>query len=166
MKKRRLIAAAGLVALLGATAVHPPAATEANWVQREVGTASFAAPILPNVGAIGCTDQAPNLLPTQVALGWTPASTLPSGATYEVRITKGTSTAVIYTETPGALISNSTLDLLGFLLGTSGTATIAVRSVFRTSDGTVRWASTATTTRTVRYTAPLLGILLGGWTCT
>jgi hypothetical protein len=165
MRKRRLVAVAGLVALLGATAVHPPAATEANWVQREFGTASLAAPILPNVGAISCTDQAPNLLPTQVLLGWTPASALPAGATYEVRITKGTSTGLLYTDQPGAVVSNSTLDLLGFLLGGSGTATIAVRSVFRTSDGTVRWTSSASSTRTVRYTAPVLGLLLGGWTC-
>lgn len=158
------------VALLGAAVLGaallaaPPGETLAAWVTQENAAGSMTALTLPTVGTLGCTNQTPSLLPTEVTVTWPAATGMPAGAEYEVVLTKGTQTASLYTSTTGVVITNSSLDLLGFLLGSSGTATVTVNTVLR-SAGVVTWRSLTASSRTIKYTAPIIGLLLGGWTC-
>lgn len=154
MKKRRLIAVAGLVALLGATAVHPPVDTEATWVQREFGSATVTAATVGVVTVAPTCANGTGLL-RGATVSWPAAtgSTLaPSGYVLEVLNSAG---AVVTNYTTSAtersvLVSGG---LLGGLLQ-AGTYTFVVYA----TNGT--WRSPA---GSPGRTATLA--LLVGWTC-
>ena len=161
---KRPLAGLGVIAVAVALVAFPPQQTLASWSDTDYEQGSFAAAQLPNMGVLGCTDQAPQLAPTYTTVTWTTPAGMPAAAEYEVVLTKGAQTATLYTVANGVVIQVGSVDLLGFLLGSSGTATVSVRTVFRVS-GAVVWTSAATASRTIKYTAPVLGLLLGGWSC-
>ena len=162
---RRFIVAIAALVVTVAAFTTPPRETLASWVEAEYATGQLAAVTLPNVpGPIACANRSVVLLPSYVTVSWAAPPALPAGAEYEVRLTKGTFTASLFTSNLSQDISVSALDLLGFLLGNSGTLTVDVRTVFRNGTS-VTWTSPAFTSRTIVYTAPVVGLLLGGFTC-
>lgn len=162
-----------IVALLSAllvtlTLVMPlPEQTDASWTDGESTRGTVTALILnPILTPVTCTDIPVPLLPTAARISWQAPQKMPAGAEYELVITKGSQFAKVYqTETSRRFEVSLLSDLLGFLVGSSGTITVQIRAVIRDSHGVVVWNAPSYVTRTVKYTAPVLGLLLGGFKC-
>lgn len=159
-----------VLALGTAAALLLPAAvvqTEASFTGSSAARGGVRAVTLSTPGTLQCTDRFVILSGDQATISWTGTPSENPNVRYEVTaeqngnidsylVDSGTST----TFSPGLLGLGGLIDFLF----TSGTATISVRQVTVLPDtDTVVWRS-APSTRTVRVSLPLLG-LLGGFKC-
>lgn len=164
---------AQLAALLGALLVAvtllvpAPEQTEASWADAEAASATLTASTLNALpGGISCANGGETLVPTTATISWTPPANLPANSEYEMVLTKGQQSQTVYqTATNRQFVVSLLGDLLGFLLGSSGTINVQIRAVIRDTQGAVLWTAPTYTSRTITYTAPVLGLLLGGFSC-
>ncbi|WP_187977769.1 hypothetical protein [Mycetocola sp. JXN-3] len=169
MIRRRIIGTLAVLGLLSLLLIPARVGeTLAQWDDGESVTAQGQAAVIPPVlPPITCTGADGGLLPTAAVLTWNAPAGLPVGATYRVTAVAKTFTEVKYVSDPTIKISVVLLsDLLGLLLGSSSDVVITVDTIYAPTGTTgPMWVAASSATITIKYIAPVLGLLLGGFRC-
>ena len=161
---RRGLVGLGVLSLVTAAAVSPPAETLANWADGESGATSYSSLTVPSPASASCST-VQLFLRTGARVTWTaPVGGLPAGSQYELRITNVSVTPNVVRSVPTSA-TTFTLDdgllgsgLLGGLLTGNASLRFQVLTVLSTDavPAATVWRSNPTPT------TPLVGAYAGG----